>query len=53
MAGRGRGMTLPAWMTKEGLEQAVLSAPHIPGGLTGKHASKNGIVKDNEFVGTK
>ncbi|CAN0218966.1 unnamed protein product [Ectocarpus sp. 6 AP-2014] len=35
--GRGRGMTLPAWMTKEGGEQPVVAqAPPLPpGGLNG------------------
>ncbi|CAM9858354.1 unnamed protein product [Laminaria digitata] len=34
MAGRGREMTLPAWMTKEGGEQQQAApAPQAPGGL--------------------
>lgn len=37
MAGRGRGMTLPAWMTKEGGEQPAAQAPPAPGGLNGKN----------------
>lgn len=36
MAGRGREMTLPAWMTKEGGEQLAAPAPQAPGGLNGE-----------------
>ncbi|CAM9260191.1 unnamed protein product, partial [Choristocarpus tenellus] len=36
MAGRGRGMTLPAWMTKEGGGGPLMDAgAHMPGGLNG------------------
>ncbi|CAM9650925.1 unnamed protein product, partial [Sphacelaria rigidula] len=44
MAGRGRGMTLPAWMTKDGVgggDPAMAAMPQMPGGLNGADASQN------------
>eukprot|EP00904_Undaria_pinnatifida_P003298 jgi/Undpi1/1296/HiC_scaffold_11.g04688.m1 len=43
MAGRGREMTLPAWMTKEGQgEHQAPPAPQAPGGLNADYGNGNG-----------
>lgn len=44
MAGRGRGMTLPAWMTKDGTagpDPSMAGMPQMPGGLNGGGVPQN------------
>lgn len=44
MAGRGREMTLPAWMTKDGAggpDPSMAGMPQIPGGLNGGALPQN------------
>lgn len=50
MAGRGRGMTLPAWMTKEGAEQQAAAVPQDPGGLNGEHFPRTYEMAPYPFV---